>query len=595
MRLDDRSHELALTADQRFFASCWFNMVHAQSLDSYRVRTMNPRNIVKELQKILQVPHANEADREMVLAEALIVLRGDPVLRRPKLQSTASTLIRLLAQDKQKKLASTSLISHFSRELLQQMEQHYLSEALDGLGGVLLVDPPPFTSEARRELLKGITSNLLSVLLDGGACIESLFQLYWQVIVPRRGGAYEFARKFELLRKLLLQPQKEFRILFCVDNISDVDEFPEAAGSVTFSPQGTGWVANQQPEAGFLAANPRRLFAEVSVQAQDIRTAGAMGYSLVNSVLDLVRFEYERERISLSQEFIALEVAKPGRPRRYPIPRVVPNPSTTLTTTDPQLFVSSVNELISSPSFSVEGRDRVLSAFRLYRLGADAESFENKLTNWWTAIEYLVRGLKGGNQIGTAVEQNATPLLCLSYVGVLLLDMRSTLRHMQVQITDPVTNTPIPYPELGPADLFRTFTRSDVTPVIAAALAREPYVQDRLIALLAKLADPAACRAMLADHEQRVRWQIQRIWRARCDILHSAKRAVQDALLCANLEFYLKSTLMALLVDLRKVQTLSGPEEFFERKRYAYQVLEGELANKSLDGLVRVLESELQP
>jgi hypothetical protein len=59
-------------------------------------------------------------------------------------------------------------------------------------------------------------------------------------------------------------------------------------------------------------------------------------------------------------------------------------------------------------------RDRaivVLSAFRLYRLGADANSFERKLANWWTAIEFLVRGLKGGTKIGAAVEHNVTPVL----------------------------------------------------------------------------------------------------------------------------------------------------------------------------------------
>ncbi|MEJ0034948.1 MAG: hypothetical protein WDO68_02485 [Gammaproteobacteria bacterium] len=52
---------------------------------------------------------------------------------------------------------------------------------------------------------------------------------------------------------------------------------------------------------------------------------------------------------------------------------------------------------------------------------------------------------------------------------------------------------------------------------------------------------------------------------------------MSESLLCANLEFYLKVTLMSLLTQLRGVKTLSGPEEFFERQLYGYQRLTADL------------------
>lgn len=74
----------------------------------------------------------------------------------------------------------------------------------------------------------------------------------------------------------------------------------------------------------------------------------------------------------------------------------------------------------------------------------------------------------------------------------------------------------------------------------------------------------------LRKHEQRVRWQIQRLWRTRCDIVHSAGRGANHLLLCSNLEHYLKTTLHGLLTALRSVPTLSGPHEYFDREAYRY-------------------------
>lgn len=78
-----------------------------------------------------------------------------------------------------------------------------------------------------------------------------------------------------------------------------------------------------------------------------------------------------------------------------PIPKVVPNPQTSLTAQDLDVFAQNVGALVSDQRFSAEGRDRVLSAFRLYRTGADTTNFENKLVNWWTAFEFLGKGAPG--------------------------------------------------------------------------------------------------------------------------------------------------------------------------------------------------------
>ena len=141
-------------------------------------------------------------------------------------------------------------------------------------------------------------------------------------------------------------------------------------------------------------------------------------------------------------------------------------------------------------------------------------------------------------------------------------------------------------------DLCRVLSREVVRTQVNDALAPEPYLQYRIGQILAAISDPSQYLRFLKAHEQRVRWQIQRLWRARCDIVHSARRPVSDVLLCANLEFYLKIALMSLLTDLRRIKTLSSPEEFFERKIYTYTNLIADLEKKSVVALEETLAAE---
>jgi hypothetical protein len=594
MRIDRNAQSLPLTPDQRFFASCWFNMIHEHSLDSHRVRTMNPRNILRELLRMYGLQHPNDEDRTMVRAEALPILSVDPVLRHASFIETTRILIVLLTPDNKGKLPDEALIQHVARELLQAIETSYLEVSLTQLAEILLSPTPAGTAQERQALLAAFTSGLLSTLIDGGASVESLFQLYNQILVPRKPQRqYIFARKFGLLTTILKQPPKTFRVLFSADNVTDSKDFPQSMGGISFSNEANGWEAGSSAVVKtYLAPHSRRLFAELTIEARDIRAAGTEAYAKIGNVLDLARFEYERERVTLSEEFLIAEIERPDRVHRYSIPKVVPNPAANIEMPQLEAFVSSVNELLSSDRFSQEGRDRVLSAFRLYRLGSDTNSFENKLTNWWTAVEFLVRGLKGGKKIGAAVEHNLTPVLCLSYPAKLLIDIRQTLQKIGAEIVHPATSLPIDFRRLDLPELFKVLTGAQIRPLVSAALASEPYLQYRIGKILDALSDPLSYHATLKEHEQRIRWQIQRLWRARCDIVHSARRPVSDVLLCANLEFYLKIALMSLLAELRRIKTLGSPEEFFERRAYSYKRLKEDIEKKSTSVLESTLVAE---
>ena len=131
-------------------------------------------------------------------------------------------------------------------------------------------------------------------------------------------------------------------------------------------------------------------------------------------------------------------------------------------------------------------------------------------------------------------------------------------------------------------------------PVQSAAIlgkcSSEPYLWKHLSAFTEALKSPSHTAALIKAHDRRIRWQIERIYRARCDIVHAGRQVVTASLLCANLEFYLRMTLKSMLKSFSNVATLMGPAEFFERQRYqlgqVLQELQSEKKGDKKDALL---------
>lgn len=595
MRIDPKAAFLSMTTEQRYFATALLNMAHRHSLDSFRIRALNPQNGMRELLRMMQPP-ANGEDLAMVGSEVAYLLASDPILRLPPFDAPASELLALLepkGNGKDKALEKNKhLIQSFAKETQQMLGAGYVGACLSWLDRKLAIptagSPPP--TKASLNEIKVVTGNLLSVLLDNGASLESLFQYYWQIIAkPSPGKPYVFADRFSLLVKLINNPTKKFSVVFSVDNLGDPSVFPTSIGGVVFSAAPPTLVSPAPPATRYATSFPNRIFADIEVETSDERTAGTKAYALLNGILDLVRFEYERNRLHLADEFLCTDKATLGKYRIFPIPKVVPNPSAAVGVAELQEFALTVGELVDGPSIASDGRDRIQSAFRLYRVGADTNIFENKLTNWWTATEYLVKGVSTSGSIGKAVEDTLVPVLCLGYVKKLLFSFRNVLVDMKASVSDPVTGMPVLLKQLDGASVFSLFRNSAVHTQLLSAVNSEPFVHAHLEDFLASLSSEKTILGILKSHEQRLRWHIQRIYRARCDIVHSAERVVAAALLCANLEFYLKSTLTALLQALKGSPHITGPKEFFDRQVHAYgRVLEG-LENNDPSRLLAIL------
>lgn len=620
MRLDQQLNAAALgiNARQQFFLSAWFNLVHQHSLDSYRVRVMNPLNILRELRSMFDPP-ASDEDRKVVALEAMDILHDHPVIRaHPEKHTGLPDAVAFIVEAAEAREGGFKknllLLRSFMRESESALAQHFLADCFAWMEDTLHAVTAGETQEQRMACyvsIERVCRDIVSVAHDQGFSLESLFHLY-RLFLPRDpSGAglhrpqqeamsaagtdnsaqpnetgvppqpveaepvvaagdlapelepYDFAVRFNRLKHEILSPPREHRVVFVV---SGAPKAPELCcgrfGSVVISQDGPDLTGSRIPR-GLFANASRRLFASAVVKSRDGRSAGLQAYGEIGQILDLMRFEYDTPNIEAGTRFLLWDE---DRYRLLGLPQLVPNPEADPPTKTLEEFVSHLAGLAARDSSQTETRDRIFSAFRLYRLGTGANMFDNKLVNWWTGLEYLTSGGRNGRDIGETVKGALAPTLALTYLPKHLVAFRSALGSLDCEIE--IAGAKVNVKHCSNAQLYTVLKDRTQRAAVLAACTAQPYVWMHLAAFIDGIQTPAGTAELIKAHDRRIRWQIERIYRARCDIVHAGRQVVTASLLCANLEYYLRMTLKSMLKGFSSVPTLMGPAEFFERQRH---------------------------
>lgn len=592
MRIDKLiPKQLALSERQKFFLSAWFNLSHRGSLDSYRVRVMNPINILRELIAMYQ-PHADESDRRRVAEEVVDIFSNQPVIdaNREKYHGLDDFLTIInealesskTAGDKAKPTHVLSqrgaMIKSFCLQAKHSLEVNLLVDSMQWLRDQLTTSDVGLGNAEKRKSYYAIeraARDALSIALDEGGSIETLFQHYRAMVAPlAEGEAFDFDARLARVSEHLTADPKPHKIIFQIIGAVKPQRLEGTFGSIslTVTPPING---DDLPEAvKKFVATPNVIFACAEVTSRDGRSAGMVAFRQIGEILDLVRFAFDEKKIILKPRFLLSDTEKS---LILEVPDIIPNPESSLTSQRLEEFVNDLNKWGQRTEGSVEGKDRVFSAFRLYRVGAEAKIFENKLVNWWTGVEYLTRGGKSsGGPIGAGVENALTYILLLGYMPKHLQAFHSTFKFLNIEAQLPIGVTKLG--ELNLKELYAVLKSSDNYPSLEAACSQHTYLWMHLQKFIEHLATPKKIHAFISVHEKRLRWQIQRIYRARCDIVHSGRQVVNASLLCANLEYYLKTVLRAMIDQLSVLPTVTGPGEFFDRSAFQYMRLSKQLS-----------------
>jgi len=575
MRFDKLDTSFALNRRQLLFVETWFNEVHEFSVDAFRVRVMNPINILEETLKCITEGQFNADDKARIWPELVSIFEGSFLLDLAPYRTAKRELLSLITQAVAKPKEAdkhSNLIDAYGRELLQSLKAEFVTSCTKWLSITLAAVHEDPDEDPDLENVQKITGQLLSCLVADGWSIESLYTMYRTCLRqdgPHTNGGepYQFVHALAWMFNRLASHHKQYRITFSINQLSNAEAIPRTVGDIEFSSE----VPPVSTEASrsvkkFVEPSRNKLFASMTLPANDSRIAGMRAAVHIEQVLDVVRYDFLKQNFTLSDSFLVDK--EEGRHIVLPILKTVPNPPREITTGQLHDFMNRLASLVSSGTLREDFKDRIYSAFRLYRTGAETSNLENKLVNWWTALEYLIKA--GGNGgIGNAVENALYPTVTMSYVLKHMDAARAAMKHFGIALQSSLGED-IEYSTFSSAETYTLLTDRTTQLAVTTAVASSPYAALYFKRLFAKFATAPTLAIALERHEQSVKWQIQRIYRARCDIVHSAGRVDQAALLCANLESYLKTLLDTFLQSLHSLETMRTPKEFFDRRRYMY-------------------------
>jgi hypothetical protein len=352
-----------------------------------------------------------------------------------------------------------------------------------------------------------ITGQLLSCLVADGWSIESLFQMYRTSLRQdgphtNTGEPYQFMRALAWMFNRLASHHKQYRITFSVNQLSNADAIPRTVGDIEFNSQ----LAPVNSDASravkkFVEPARSKLFASMTLVANDSRIAGMRAAVHIEQVLDVVRYDFLKQNFALSDSFLVEK--EEGRHILLPILKTVPNPPREITTGQLHDFMNRLASLVASGTLREDFKDRIYSAFRLYRTGAETSNLENKLVNWWTALEYLIKA--GGNGgIGNAVENALYPTVTMSYVLKHMDAAKAAMKHFEAVVKNAHGNE-IDYLSCTPDEMYRFLTDKTTQVAVTTAVASSPYAALYFKRLFTKFATASALCTALERHEQSVK------------------------------------------------------------------------------------------
>ena len=563
-----------LPPHERYFLELWYSMTHMQSLDSYRVRCMNSRTIVRELSDELRIGLIDDSELIGLCEEALAILSGDPIveahfaLNLKVIQPFLATPPVKEAKDKKDKDSVDTRkkgreFLFASEDFTVALEREYFDHLCDAL-------PPAVRPDNEDEILI-LTGSILSDLMDQGWTLEALYRWHKHFVSGGKSAKYSFAQNLAFMLKQLKRGAQAFVVTLRLsgsDKLASIEKY----GEFTIAPNAPMTPATEA-EQSFCSRNRYVSFATRNVEAVDAFSAAIHARNSFEQLLDLLRFDFERSVVKIDEIYF---VQRQGDNKTY-LPRIVhsvPNPIETDEEADFLNFVRDFDDVTARPAVDTSSQWQLQAAIRQYRFGRDSEGYKDKFLNWWMGLEALAH-VGRGKGIGPEVQHNVSRAMIKDYLLRTVRDLLVTLKYCRVDWSEDLARQSgcANLKEVSVGQLLRVLQSKSHQEQLWEKCKDHPLLVYRGGKISEWLRDPKMIAAQLELHRQHLEWHLNRLYRIRCCIVHGSPIHFRLGLFAANLEYYLKQLILFVLAAFRDNEHLTHLDELFRRASISYDRL----------------------
>ena len=576
MNLLNRQHPTGtFLAHEKFFLELWHGMTHEASLDSHRVRCLNARTIIRELDQELRIGRAKPDEIQDLCAEADEILARDPLsansfarhlgLLQPLLKTPPIPDEKKKDATQEQKLREFRfIVADFSAAL----ERDYCKQ--------LLAILPDTIVGGDNQKTEAVVGALLSDLVDQGWPLETLFSWVVLFFQNKRPPYDTFAGNLRFLIQQLSWSRQKYRVILRLSGSSKLSGFGNFAGFnfralPGFTPDGSA----QQRK--FAITSSLTTFAETPVEAVDLTAAAITAREKFEQCLDQLRFNFEPEPLKVDERCFVERLGDHHNDIRV-VRHLEPNPHHHLTPDAFREFSEQMEAMFSRTTIEPESRERLRAAIRHYRFGSDADTYKDKFLNWWMGLEFLSYVSNDG-YIGRTVAIHASDSLLQRYLYRLVSDLVRTLKGQNIAWDADLAagSGAATLNDLEYSGALKLLQAQPLATKLANSFPSNPVATLRIGRLAEVLQDPKKTADALLAHQRHLLWQLGRLYRIRCCIVHGSAVRLKLPLFTANMEFYLKELIIVCLRSLTLNPHVISLREVFQRAAFARQRLDAEL------------------
>lgn len=506
-----------------FFVDKCLELLYHGTIESYRLQLHNPKTALKELVDIARSRNngeiTNDEHLKLMIAEIDSIFKKETYLN---LSNLSNGYRNVVLRNK-----TVKDVFYMANLILKNNEDYanHLFDQIVAQIAALNVDPQ-ITAE-KFKALNELTAYFLIELREKGYSKRYLHKFITEIFFT--STATTFSHRMDIFRGLIGRIESDFQVIIGFKLAAGM-----AAQVVILDPKlqklNSGAIGrivrttNSRVRDYFTARRPLTFYS-LTVRSLDYYQASFLVRRELQSTLDVLFMGYTNDHVNVDPLCVVIGPQNPAKASiqnldfdlegHFKGEQALYN-----------IFATNISQM-KSRIVSLDTVNKIESALRYLRSGSGVSEIENKLLNYWIAIEYFFSGADASANKVDRARTYFKKIHAITYFKRLLVNFHNSIKLYHLEPLIPTFAEDMEYLK----DL-NTFT------VIAGNIAT-PAIAYRAHELGIRLASKDSIVTNLKDHSDKLEWNLMRIYRRRNSIVHSAKSEKDILDLTSHLKYYL--------------------------------------------------------
>ena len=537
----------------------FIELLHKDTLDSYRVRTHNVYTLLEELQELLIGWGNNQIKQfetiKFCIEEVKEAIKEDTCLEYSYCSKAIFIQeLETCMNSGEKDLNKSKRVIMLLHKIIVYNKEKYLQNLFNSIEKILFgegeFEEKDFMGKA--ELLDAYTSALCRQLLHIG---YSKVHLY--VYLNKLDYKSNFSNIFKSLKnKFLSLENKEFIVIFKLsfpDKIIKDCEIPELKSQIEED--------LNIPEfyAKFTRAGKSVRFYIHKCNSVDSISAIKIAKEKLSSLLDVLHLGLSRLSVEIPDTALVLTKNEGGTYVYERKTQFLLDWKYSDSFTAANRFKGDLDKIRANSFISQSVKDRLEAALRHLRIGNVSSELEQRFINYWIALEFIFSSPETNENTYNRLKTNLINILASCYIK------RNLLALNEVLIKEKSIDSGTLYWEYPELDKLIDDQKSILMKY------RLKKIKSRLFNHKDKFSD------YLKRHEKNLLWHIARIYRLRNQLIHEAAIKQDIENVTSNLRYYLVFLLNQIIiyfVNTQERRIITLEDFFFEYDIYKKSIFE---------------------